>query len=147
MLENLTGNIVFFCSSLCTCYRWRNVAKRVFDIYCYTLYVMNFIRGMIFLHLFINNVRMQNSGLLNKKVRQIVGPFNYIACLMFRSATYFCFSKSRISVSNFSSADGAGGAAGVSSFFFFAILLISFTSMNTQNATMIKSMEVCMKLP
>ena len=122
--------------------REKSVLYILLYLICYEFY-----KGNDFFASFINNVRMQNSGLLNKKVRQIVGPFNYIACLMFRSATYFCFSKSRISVSNFSSADGAGGAAGVSSFFFFAILLISFTSMNTQNATMMKSMEVCIKLP
>lgn len=69
----------------------------------------------------------------------------------FRQSAYCCFfSRSRISVSSFSSAVGSGAGAsgaGVSSFFLRASLLIPFTSKNTQKAMMVKSISVWRKLP
>ena len=59
------------------------------------------------------------------------------------------FSKSRISVSSRSSADGAGGAGGVAlaASFLRVSLLMPFTSRNTQRAMMVKSMMVWMNWP
>lgn len=59
-------------------------------------------------------------------------------------AYFFSFSKSRISASNCSSLDGAGGSgvAAVSSSFFLDNFITSFTIRNTQNATMMKSKHV-----
>lgn len=58
---------------------------------------------------------------------------------------FFSFKRSRISVSNTSSLEGAGGgagAAGFSSFFFLESFITKRTSRNTQNAMMIKSRVV-----
>jgi hypothetical protein len=57
-----------------------------------------------------------------------------------------CFSKSRISVSNSSSFDGAGGADGCCASLRFR-RLTTFTSRKTANATMVKSRIVWMNLP
>ena len=56
------------------------------------------------------------------------------------SANYF-FNKSLISVNNVSSFEGAGGAVGATSSFFF-ILFIPLITINMANAMMIKSMVV-----
>lgn len=61
---------------------------------------------------------------------------------------YLSFSRSRISVRSFSSADGVGGAGVSAGFFsFFASLFTTFIKINIQNATMRKSRQVCRKLP
>lgn len=59
---------------------------------------------------------------------------NNIVCYLF-------FSRSRISVSSFSSADGSGaaGASSGSAFFFFARFVIPFIRRNTQKAIIRKS--------
>ena len=61
---------------------------------------------------------------------------------------FFSFIKSRISASNFSSAEGSGAGVGAGfSCFLLANLLMPFTKRNTQNAMMTKSMRFWMKLP
>ena len=63
---------------------------------------------------------------------------------------FFSFSKSRISVSNWISAGGAGGVAGLaSSSFFLRVVsaLTPFTSKNTAKAMIRKSNTTCTKLP
>ena len=60
--------------------------------------------------------------------------------------SYFFASRSRISVSSTSSADGLGGAAGFSSSFFFMELMPLMT-MKIANAMMTKSITVLMKTP
>ena len=57
---------------------------------------------------------------------------------------YVRFSRSRISVNSFSSAVGPGAAGAGAGF---RIAFTPFTSRNTQNAMMMKSIEVWMKLP
>lgn len=59
------------------------------------------------------------------------------------------FSKSRISVSNCSSREGAGGAGGAAGFslFFLESLAISLTKRKIEKAMTRKSKEACRKLP
>ena len=63
-----------------------------------------------------------------------------------RLPDYF-FSRSRISVSNFSSLLGSGGAGAGAGTSFRIILFIALIIMNMANATIRKSMVVCIKAP
>lgn len=83
------------------------------------------------------------NSLLNMKQLQGGKGASTFACC---SITYFCFSKSRISVNSTSSLEGLGGSAGAASSFFF-MEFIALITMKMAKAMMMKSTIVWMKLP